>query len=111
MKSEQLPGTHQFVFELTLGINSALTLSSGELSTLVLDGLFALEEQDMLFPGITEPRDRLRMARMNAIGYERSGLSTPRGAAYELLMSRLGRLSKGKLKLKERLDTGGDGQS
>ena len=44
MKRGEYPGTYPYVFEIKLGINSALTLSSGELSTFVLDGLFALEE-------------------------------------------------------------------
>ena len=87
MKREQFPGTHQYVFELRLGINSALTFSAGEISTLVLDGLFALEEQGMLFPGVTEPEDRLRIAGMDAIGYQRSRRASPIGDAYNRAMS------------------------
>ena len=67
--------THHYIFELTLGINADLTLSAGELATLVLNGLFALEERNTLFTGITEPYDRLRLASMNATGFERSGRS------------------------------------
>ena len=53
MKRGEFPGTYQTAFEMRLGINSALTFSSGELSTFVLDGLFALDEQGRLFPGVT----------------------------------------------------------
>jgi hypothetical protein len=104
MKRGEYPDTYQYVFEIKLGINSALTLSSGELSTFVLDDLFALEEQGMLFPGVTEPPDRLRMASMDAIGYERSGRSVPYGEAYDRLIKSIGRAARGKRELKEKLD-------
>ena len=74
MKREKYPGTNEYIFELMLGINSALRFSSGELSTLVVNALFALDEQGQLFPGITEPEDCLRMASMQPVGYRRSAL-------------------------------------
>ena len=77
MKREKYPGTNEYIFELMLGINSALRFSSGELSTLVVNALFALEEQGQLFPGITEPEDCLRMASMQPVGYRRSALDAP----------------------------------
>jgi hypothetical protein len=104
LKREQFPGTNLYVFELTLGINSALMFSAGALSTLVLDGLFALEEQDLLFPGVTEPEDRLRIASMDAIGYERSGRSSPIGDADRRLLADPRDLPKGQRDLKGRLD-------
>ena len=91
-------------FEMRLGINSALTFSSGELSTFVLDGLFALDEQGTLFPGVTEPEDRLRMASMDAIAYERLGRSVPYGDTYDRLIKSIGRAARGKRELKEKLD-------
>jgi hypothetical protein len=104
MKRGEFPGTYQYAFEVRLGINSALTLSAGELSTLVLDGLFAMDEQGTLFPGVTEPEDRLRMASMDAIAYERLGRSVPYGDAYDRLIKTIGRAARGKRELKERLD-------
>lgn len=38
MKRPQFPETHHYVFEMTIGINSALTVSPGDISTLVIDG-------------------------------------------------------------------------
>jgi|SRR3984885_15155498 hypothetical protein len=65
------PDTHHYIFDLTVGINSALTFSAGKISTLFVDALFALDEQGLLFPGVTVPEDRLRMAGMELIGYQR----------------------------------------
>jgi hypothetical protein len=104
MKRGQYPGTYQYAFEMRLGINSALTLSAGELSALVLDSLFALDEQGTLFPGVTEPEDRLRMASMDAIAYERLGRSVPYGDAYDRLIKSIGRAARGKRELKDKLD-------
>ena len=98
MKREKYPGTNEYIFELMLGINSALGFSSGELSTLVVNALFALEEQGQLFPGITEPEDRLRMASMQPVGYRRSALDAPAARTGRRLPS--GR----KRELKNRLD-------
>jgi hypothetical protein len=104
VKRGEFPGTYQFAFEMRLGINSALTMSSGELSTFVLDALFALDEQGTLFPGVTEPEDRLRMASMDAIAYERLRRSVPYGDAYDRLIKSIGRAARGKRELKEKLD-------
>jgi hypothetical protein len=104
VKRGEFPGTYQYAFEMRLGINSALTLSAGELSALVLDGLFAMDEQGTLFPGVTEPEDRLRMASMDAIAYERLGRSVPFGDTYDRLIKSIGRAARGKRELKERLD-------
>lgn len=53
--------------------NSLLSLSPGEISSLFVDGLFALDEQGLLFPGVTVPEYRLHIAGMEPIGYERTG--------------------------------------
>ena len=98
MKREKYPGTNEYIFELMLGINSALGFSSGELSTLVVNALFALEDQGLLFPGVTEPEDCLRMASMQPVGYRRSALEAPAARAGRRLPT--GR----KRELKNRLD-------
>ena len=98
MKREKYPGTNEYIFELMLGINSALSFSSGELSTLVVNALFALEDQGLLFPGVTEPEDCLRMASMQPVGYRRSALDAPAARAGRRLPT--GR----KRELKNRLD-------
>lgn len=98
MKREKYPGTNEYIFELMLGINSALGFSSGELSTLVVNALFALEEQGQLFPGITEPEDSLRMASMQPVGYRRSALDAQAARTGRRLPTRR------KRELKNRLD-------
>ena len=50
VKRDQFPDTHLYTFDLTVGINSVLTFSAGEISTLIVDALFALDEQGVLFP-------------------------------------------------------------
>jgi hypothetical protein len=102
MKRPSFPDTHHYVFELTLGINSVLTFSAGDISTLFVDGLFALDEKGLLFPGVTVPEDRLRIAGMQPIGYERSARGEPLGSAYRNLM--MEKLPKWRLQLRERLD-------
>ncbi len=86
MKRDQFPDTHLYTFDLTVGINSVLTFSAGEISTLFVDALFALDEQGVLFPGATVPEDRLRMAGMEPIGYQRSRRSPPLSGTYRSLL-------------------------
>ena len=102
MKQPQFPGTHHYIFDLTIGINSALTFSAGEISTLFVDALFALDKQGLLFPGATVPEDRLRLAGMEPIGYERSRRSEPIGETYLSLPPQ--ELPKWRLKLRDRMD-------
>jgi hypothetical protein len=104
MEREKYPGTHEYIFELKLGINSVLGLSAGELSNLVLDGLFALEDQGLLFPGVTEPEDCLRMAGMEPLGYRRSASEGLGDGAYRQLLASLRPPTGRKRELKDRLD-------
>jgi hypothetical protein len=104
VKHPSFPGTREYVFELRLGINSVLTLSAGELSTLVLDGLFTLEEQDLLFPGVTQPEDRLRRASMEPSGYGRSAHAAPISGKYARWMASLRPATGRRRELKYRLD-------
>jgi hypothetical protein len=104
VKREKYPGTNEFIFELTLGINSVLGLSPGELSTLVVDGLFALEDQGLLFPGVTEPEDCLRMAGMQPIGYQRSERVPAADGAYRQLIANRRPPTGRKRELKDTLD-------
>ena len=87
----------KFVFELTLGIDSSLSHSGGELATLILDGIFALDDRGLLLPGLTEPVDRLQLASCGATGFqlasreqiavgqsmERTSSSLPRGGGFQ----------------------------
>jgi hypothetical protein len=95
VKRGKYPDTHEYAFELTLEINRALTFSPGEVTTLVLDALFALDKQGVLFPGVTSPEKRLRAASMEAVGYERSDDDAPADGAYRKLMSGSETPSKG----------------
>jgi hypothetical protein len=104
VKRPQFPDTHHYVFEMTVGIHSALAFSPGEISTLFVDRLFALDEEGKLFPGVTAPEDRLRLAGMEPIGYERSRQRGP-GDAYTTALAILDHPSKSKRELGERLDT------
>lgn len=64
-----------------------------------------MDEQGLLFPGVTEPEDRLRLASMQPIGYQRSqGAPVGVGDAYRALMADPGPLTKTKRELNERLD-------
>jgi hypothetical protein len=72
VRRPQISGTIIYVFEATIGIHSALSFSSGDVSQLLTNALFDLDEEGRLFPGITDPEDRLRMVGMHPIGYERS---------------------------------------
>jgi hypothetical protein len=59
VKREKYPTKHRYVFELMVDIDSAVGLSAGELAALVVEGLFALDQQGVLFPGLTTPEHRL----------------------------------------------------
>jgi hypothetical protein len=88
------------------GISSALTFSAGELCALVTDGLFALDELGILFPGVKSPDigNRLTSISMGAVGYRR-GLAAPTGDAYRrLIFGPKRRTSKANRELKERLE-------
>ena len=84
------------------GITNLFVLGSSvkiqpEISTLFVDALFALDEQGVLFPGATVPEDRLRMAGMEPIGYQRSRRSPPLSGTYRSLLPE--ELPKWRLKL------------
>jgi len=75
MTRTSFPASQHFFFEMELAVSSALGLSSGELAMLLSDGLSALDDRGLLFPGITTPDrgDRLLGVKIGAIGYERFG--------------------------------------
>jgi hypothetical protein len=79
MKHPIQSGSLQFLFELELEISSALGFSAGELCELVSDGLFALDNEGRLFPGITAPNaeNRLKRVTMGATGYGQSSRYHP----------------------------------
>jgi hypothetical protein len=71
VRQSQIPDTVEFVFEMSVGIHSALALSPGDVSELFVNALMSLDEENRLFPGVTVPEDRLRMASMDPVGYRR----------------------------------------
>ena len=81
------PKTHEYCFELTIEITSAFSMAAGEIGMLVSEGLFALDEQGALFPGVgsPEPLARLLTAKATAIGYASRGRDAPTGNAYRRL--------------------------
>jgi len=101
VKREKYIDTHEYTFELSLEINRALLFSSGEVTNLVLDALFALDKQGLLFPGVTTPEKRLLSAGMEATGYERS--AAPAGGVSTRLMNASETRSKGKHAFKDGL--------
>lgn len=82
------PATHRFQYELDVEISAAFSISSGELGMMLADGLFALDEEGILFPGATVPETRLQKATIGAIGYSRWDRSPPLGRAYRHLLDR-----------------------
>jgi hypothetical protein len=98
--------SHRYCFEMEMEVNSVLTFSAGELCALVGDGLFALDDLGILFPGVKNPDvgDRLTRIRIGATGYMR-GLAAPTGDAYRRLMfGPKPRASKTNRALKQRLE-------
>ena len=61
MKREQFPDTHHYIFDFTVGINSVLTFSTGEISTLSVDALFALESVRKVHTGLQSFRSIRRI--------------------------------------------------
>ena len=87
------PDTRRFSFELTVEITSSLSISAGELSELLLDGIFALDEEGILFPGVTIPANGYRLidGSIRLAGYARPGGLADPDAAYHALMAGKGR--------------------
>src|SRR5262249_26035546 len=87
VKPPKVPQFHRYAFELEMEINSILTFSAGELGALVGDGLFAMDDLGILFPGVKSPDvgDRLTSIRIGAVGYGR-GFAAPTGDAYRRLI-------------------------
>jgi hypothetical protein len=96
MKRPILPDSQQFLFELELEISSALGFSAGELCELVVDGLFVLDDEGRLLPGITTPNaeNRLKRVTMGATGYGQSGRYHPVHNRYRRSMHRARRVTK-----------------
>lgn len=74
MKRPVLSDNNQFLFELELEIGSGLGFSAGELCELVVDGLFALDDEGKLFRGITRS---LRMMLLLPTTRSRSNSGAP----------------------------------
>ena len=90
MPRSTFPDSHSFTFELELEVSTALSLSPGDLCSLVLPALFELDIQGVLFPGVKSPgiRNRLISANMKATGYCRGDTVPPIDEVYRNLMSR-----------------------
>jgi hypothetical protein len=86
VKREKYPTKHRYVFELMVDIDSAVGLSAGELAALVVEGLFALDQQGVLFPGLTTPEHRLITVCLCAIAYSSWGRAAPVDKAYRRII-------------------------
>ena len=101
----KFPATRRFAFELELEVSSVLGFSIGELGALALDGLFVLDGEGRLFPGVTTPDagNRLAAGKIGAIGYTRHA-NTPSEDRYtQLVLQRKGRPTKSIRNLDDRL--------
>jgi hypothetical protein len=83
------PDTRRFSFELTVEITSSLAISAGELSELMADGLLALDEEGILFPGVSIPANGYRLLDVGIrhTGYARPGNLVEPNAAYRAMMA------------------------
>jgi len=72
------PG-RRFTFELEIEINPMLGLPDGEMASLILDGIFELDDRGVLFPGVTVPHagERLFAVSLKSIGSTRSAVPKP----------------------------------
>ena len=61
MSGHILPSGRRYSFEVDMEIDNSLGLTPGELSAFLLDALFDLDHQGLLFPGITEPKAGARV--------------------------------------------------
>jgi hypothetical protein len=102
---KKYPETHRYVFEMKLDIDSAVVFSAGELAAFVVDGLFALDRRAELFPGITNPENRLITVSLGAIGYRRWGRAAPVDKAYRRAMTTRWRPGREERTLKDDLET------
>jgi hypothetical protein len=55
MSERVIQASRRYTFEVELEINNALALTPGELSTYLLDALFAMDCEGTLIPGLTQP--------------------------------------------------------
>lgn len=98
----------RFKLDLEVEITSALSFSVGELGALIVDGLLYLEDEGLLFPGVTSPAagDRLIGASIYAAGYARSHDVDGWETTYRRLLAGKGgsRSSKGHKLVHVRLD-------
>lgn len=87
------PDPRRFKFELTVQATKVLPLSAGELAVFILDGLFALDDEDMLFAAVAADSSGARIAHagIEVIGYTRPAELPGANPAYHELMARKGR--------------------
>ena len=73
MTAFDCPSTYKYRLELEIGVTSMIALSSGEMCDLIALGLFALDREGRLLPGVTLPNNvfGLVSTRITPVGYER----------------------------------------
>lgn len=108
MKRGKYPDTHRYMFEMLVDIDRAVIFSAGELAALIVDGLFALDQQAALFPGITSPENRLATVSLGAIGHRRRARAAPVDQAYSRLMTSNWRPGREDRSLKDDLEKAGE---
>src|SRR5450759_4114140 len=90
MKPAREPGTRQYDLHVSLTITSDLDVSPLYIGSMLLDGIFAIDDAGLLFPGVTWPPPQERLVDVT-VGVEAiarpSDLPTT-NAAYQRLMGR-----------------------
>ena len=77
-------------FRIALEVSAALDMPASELGSLLLDGIFALDEHGLLFPGVTWPpiEDRLLMGSVEVDRTARPAAMPATSAVYRHLMGK-----------------------
>ena len=57
MTAGDFPSVHKYRIELEIGVTSMIALSSGEMCELITLGLFELDREGRLLPGVTLPNN------------------------------------------------------
>jgi hypothetical protein len=90
MNAYALPKCRQYEFKVELGLNPRYALSAGEMAEFLADGLLAVDEAGLLFPGVSIPGhgERLWRVSVEALGFARTATATESDRSIRLLAAR-----------------------